>query len=147
MPLAVGIIEEVMFPLMVDERDGLIGPAVAELFALLLAEPLAVGIIEVILAELLTEPLAVGIMEEVVFPLMLMVEDRVGLTGPAVPVPGIVLLDMVIERVGFTGPAVPVPGMLLFIERVRLVGAKVELPVPVIMEEVMLPLIVDERLG
>jgi len=76
-PLAVGIIEEVMFPLMVDERDGLIGPAVAELFALLLAEPLAVGIIEVILAELLTEPLAVGIMEEVVFPLMLMVEDRV----------------------------------------------------------------------
>merc|ERR1711939_751225 len=76
-PLAVGIIEEVMFPLMVDERDGLIGPAVAELFALLLAEPLAVGIIEVILVELLTEPLAVGIMEEVVFPLMLMVEDRV----------------------------------------------------------------------
>ncbi|KAI6794339.1 hypothetical protein KC332_g16973 [Hortaea werneckii] len=76
-----------------------------------------------------------------------MVEERVGPTGPAVPVPGIVLFDMVEERVGPTGPAVPVPGMVLFIERVRLVGAKVELPVPVIMEEVMLPLVVDERLG
>jgi len=76
-PLAVGTMEDVMFPLMVDERVGLMGPAVAELFALLLAEPLAVGIIEVTLAELLTEPLAVDIMEEVMFPLMLMVEERV----------------------------------------------------------------------
>merc|ERR1719282_1043474 len=111
-PLAVGIIEEVIFPLMVDERVGLIGPAVAELFALLLAEPLAVGIIEVTLALLLTEPLAVGIMEEVMFPLM--VTERVGLTGPAVPVPDMVLYDIVDERVGLTGPAVPVPGMVLF---------------------------------
>jgi len=37
--------------------------------------------------------------------------------------------------------------MVLFIERVRLVGAKVELPVPVIIELVMLPLIVEDRLG
>jgi len=58
-----------------------------------------------------------------------------------------VLFDIVDERVGLIGPAVPVPDIVLFIERVRLVGAKVELPVPVIMEEVMLPLIVDERLG
>ena len=83
-PLAVGIMEEVMFPLMVDERVGLIGPAVAVLFALLLAEPLAVGIMEVALTLLLTEPLAVGIIDEVMFPLI--VDERLGLIGPAVAV-------------------------------------------------------------
>merc|ERR1712070_1316443 len=136
--------DKVMFSFMVDERVGLIGPAVAVLLALLLADPLAVGIMDVTLALLLAEPLAVGIMEEVMFPLMVI--ERVGLTGPAVPVPGIVLFDMVDERVGLTGPAVPVTGIVLFIERVRLVGATVEEPVPIIMEEVMLPPMVDDRL-
>merc|ERR1711939_718280 len=74
-----------------------------------------------------------------------MVDERVGLIGPAVlvldgaavPVPGMVLFDdMVEERVGLIGPAVPVPDMVLFDdmveERVRVIGPAVPVPVPLI---------------
>merc|ERR1711959_800531 len=73
-----------------------------------------------------------------------MVDERVGLIGPAVlvldgpavPVPGmVVFIDIVEERVGLIGPAVPVPDMVLFDDivdvRVRVIGPAVPVDVRV----------------
>merc|ERR1711988_995522 len=85
-----------------DERVGLIGPAV-----------------------LVNDGAAVPVPDMVLFIDMLdeLMEELVGLTGAAVPVPDMVLLaDALDERVGLIGPAVlvndgaavPVPDMVLF---------------------------------
>merc|ERR1712072_684830 len=127
---------------MVDERVGLIGPAVLVLIGAAVPVPDMVVFIDMVDEWVgLTGP-AVPVPDMDVF--IDIVDERVGLIGPAVPVPDMVLFDdMVEERVGLIGPAVPVPDMVLFDEmvdeRVRVVGAAVPAPEPVPLIVLLLP--------